>query len=139
MIGLILSGKFGTGKTSFLKHFFTKHGHTNIGEIQYEVFHLFPVNYSIASTEDIIELIKYDITLELLKKNDYISLYQDSINTTISFVENHYDKLVELILKAIPKVDPFLSLVDLQGIAKKLFEIRDEYKTHKSSQNASIK
>lgn len=135
---IILSGKFGTGKTSFLKHFFTEKGRTKIGNIQYEVFHLFPVNYSIASTEDILELIKYDITLELLRKSDHISVYQNNIDTTISFVGNHYDKFVELILAAIPKINPFLSLVDLQEIAKKLFAIRDHYKAHVSSENATV-
>jgi hypothetical protein len=60
---IIFSGKFGIGKTTFLLDFFKKHSD------KYEVFHLFPVNYQIASNENIVDFLKYDILLELLKKN----------------------------------------------------------------------
>src|SRR5438046_676330 len=60
---MLFSGKFGTGKTYFLKEFFDSHKET------YEVFYLYPLNYQISNNEDIIELIKYDILIELLKKN----------------------------------------------------------------------
>lgn len=63
---VFFSGKFGIGKTYFIKDFFE----SRINE--YEAFHLFPVNYQLSSTEDIIELIKYDILVELLKKNNDI-------------------------------------------------------------------
>jgi len=72
---ILFSGKFGIGKTYFLNEFFeNKKG-------DYEVFHLFPVNYQITSNENIIEFLKYDILIELLKKdkdivqkNDYSNL-----------------------------------------------------------------
>ncbi len=60
---VFFSGKFGIGKTYFLKEFFKN----NLEG--YEVFHLFPINYQINNNEDIIELLKYDILIELLKKN----------------------------------------------------------------------
>src|SRR5690348_15169755 len=63
---LFFSGKFGIGKTYFLNNFF------NSREEEYEVFHLYPLNYQINSNEDVIELIKYDILVELLKKNQNI-------------------------------------------------------------------
>ncbi|MDD5023412.1 MAG: P-loop NTPase fold protein [Candidatus ainarchaeum sp.] len=63
---VFFSGKFGIGKTYFLKDFFDSHPD------QYEVFHLYPVSYQINSNEDIIELLKYDILIELLKKNKNI-------------------------------------------------------------------
>ncbi len=59
----LFSGKFGIGKTYFLKKFFENHKDT------YETFHLYPVNYQISNNEDILELIKYDILIELLNKN----------------------------------------------------------------------
>jgi hypothetical protein len=61
---IFFSGKFGVGKTHFLNEFFES---KNDG---YEVIHLYPVNYQISQNEDIIELIKYDILVELLKRND---------------------------------------------------------------------
>lgn len=60
---VFLSGKFGIGKTSFLIDFFDSYND------KYDVYHLYPVNYQIKSNEDIIELLKYDILVELLKKN----------------------------------------------------------------------
>jgi hypothetical protein len=63
---ILLTGKFGIGKTYFLNVFFESK------KADYEVFHLFPVNYQITSNENIIEFLKYDILVELLKKNKNI-------------------------------------------------------------------
>lgn len=60
---IVFSAKFGMGKTYFLKEFFNEH------EDQYETFHLFPVNYQICSNDDIFDFLKYDIVVELSKKN----------------------------------------------------------------------
>lgn len=60
---IFFSGRFGTGKTYFLRRFFEEH------KDKYDVYHLFPVNYQIASNKNIIDLIKYDILVELLKEH----------------------------------------------------------------------
>jgi hypothetical protein len=60
---IFVSGKFGIGKTYFLNKFFKEQ------QNKYEVFHLFPVYYQINSSEDIIELLQYDLLVELTKKN----------------------------------------------------------------------
>jgi len=60
---IFFSGKFGIGKTYFLKDFFDSYVD------KYEVFHLYPVNYQVNKSEDIVELLKYDILVELLNKN----------------------------------------------------------------------
>jgi len=65
---IIFSAPFGTGKTYFLKEDFVPKC-----EEQYNAIHLYPVNYSVSSNEDIFELIKYDILFELVLK------YKDSI------------------------------------------------------------
>ncbi|MBN9298604.1 MAG: hypothetical protein J0I41_16480 [Filimonas sp.] len=57
---ILFSGKFGTGKTTFINHFFESN------ESYFKV-HLYPVNYSISANEDILEYIKHDILIELLK------------------------------------------------------------------------
>lgn len=59
---IFFSGKFGIGKTFFLKTFFEAH------QEEIDVYHLFPVRYQISSNESIVELLKYDILVELLKK-----------------------------------------------------------------------
>ena len=59
---ILFSGPFGVGKTYFLKEFFENN------KKEYETFHLFPVNYHIASNEDIVKLLKYDILKLLVRK-----------------------------------------------------------------------
>ena len=59
---VFFSGRFGIGKTFFLQKFFEQH------TSEYDVYHLFPVNYQISSNENIVEFLKYDILVELLKK-----------------------------------------------------------------------
>jgi len=61
---ILFSGQFGIGKTYFLDKFFK----SNINKDKYDVFHLFPVNYQISNNENIIQFLKYDILIELLKK-----------------------------------------------------------------------
>jgi hypothetical protein len=77
---IFLSGRFGIGKTYFLEKFF------NLNQGEYEAFHLFPVNYQLNSDEDIFELLKYDILIELLKKDPEI------------FIENEVEGVKETAL-----------------------------------------
>ena len=58
---ILFSAPFGTGKSTFLKNFFDKDD--NIISLS-----LYPVNYSVSANEDVFELIKFDLLLELLSK-----------------------------------------------------------------------
>jgi len=91
---ILFSAPFGTGKTYFLKDFFK-------ATEKYEVVHLYPVNYSVASNEDIFELIKHDVLFELLQKDVDIDntefsdlfiaqnfLYENPIDIIKPFIEN---------------------------------------------------
>lgn len=62
---VVFSGKFGIGKSYFLNVFF------NDKKYEKEYFPIFinPVNYSIASNEDIFELIKFDILFQILSRD----------------------------------------------------------------------
>lgn len=62
---IIFSGKFGIGKTYFLDKFFNTN-HLN----EYLEIYISPVNYSVATNEDIFEYIKINILFELLEKLD---------------------------------------------------------------------
>lgn len=63
---IFFSGRFGVGKTYFLSSFFEK----NVDK--YDVYHLFPVQYQIHSNDDVVDLLKYDLLVELSKKNENI-------------------------------------------------------------------
>lgn len=63
---ILFSWKYWTWKTYFLNKFFETKNE------EYEVFHLYPINYQISSNDDIIKFLKYDILVELLNKNTKI-------------------------------------------------------------------
>ena len=60
---IVFSGKFGIGKTYFINDFFTNSD-------EFLRLNISPVNYSIASNEDIFEYIKVNILFRLLENND---------------------------------------------------------------------
>lgn len=60
---ILFSGPFGIGKTWFIKRFFAQNP-------TYEALHLYPVNYSVASNEDIFELVRYDLLKQLILRSD---------------------------------------------------------------------
>lgn len=103
---IILSAPFGAGKTYFLKEFFKNNN-------QYEVIHLFPVKYSVASNEDIFELIKYDILFELMGKPvEFEKVQFNKLDYLPLFVKNHKSKALKPIfslLSFIPTVGKSLS------------------------------
>ncbi|SMC44033.1 P-loop NTPase fold protein [Pedobacter africanus] len=66
---ILVSGPFGSGKSTFLRDFFAKYSH------KYNTFNLYPVHYSVATNQDIFELIKFDIIAELLVN------YKDDVET----------------------------------------------------------
>jgi len=67
---IIFSAPFGTGKTHFLKEVFQEDKQVSS---TYNVVHLFPINYSVASNDDIFDLVKYDVLFEVkAKHNDLI-------------------------------------------------------------------
>lgn len=71
---IFFSGKYGVGKTKFLERFFEEK------KEEYLKIHLYPVNYQIYNNLDIIELLKADIIIELLKQN---ILFADNSKLTL--------------------------------------------------------
>lgn len=57
---IILSGKFGIGKTHFLYEFFKEYNE------QFTFAYLSPIHYSIAPNEDVLTYLKYDILYDLV-------------------------------------------------------------------------
>jgi len=130
---IIFSAPFGTGKTHFLKNVFAVDTEVLTN---YNIIHLFPVNYTVASNDDIFELIKYDILFEL-KKNCPYSIGGESGNdfgkllVIQSFLENEFKPLnflknllkkSGLVNKAPFEIYNYLrkSMIDLKNIRKRL-------------------
>jgi hypothetical protein len=121
---ILFSGKFGIGKTYFLNEFFKSK------KEDYEVFHLFPVNYQITSNENIIEFLKYDILVELLKKNKNIIQKNDYGNLIDLQRLLHLwgkDNFVEIFktsVSLIPKLGR--PLKDVIGLIESFWELKKE-------------
>lgn len=58
---ILFSGKFGTGKSHFLRKYFEHH------KDKYNLFWISPVDYVVGANQDIFEWIKIDIAKEILK------------------------------------------------------------------------
>lgn len=117
---ILFSGRFGIGKTTFIKEFFELH------EQDYELFYLSPVNYQVAKNEDIFELIKYDILFDLLDKS-LIDEEDDDVNELLSLQ-------FFLLNKSLDDFSEILSLIPIVGqplsIIGKLIKLHEGYKKY---------
>lgn len=115
---IFFSGAFGQGKTVFLNHFFSVAQND-----RYNVFQLFPVNYSVASNEDIFKYIKTDILFQLLgadiefdKSSISITnafqeyVYLNPKKTIVSFLKNvsHLNSNVNILSKSVEALNDFV-------------------------------
>lgn len=92
---IILSAKFGDGKTCFLKEV------TDQLKEEYDFYTVYPINYSVAKNEDVFEYIKRDIILQM-DKSELLS--QIDIDAFFKSVKAFVDKssLISFVLSFIP-------------------------------------
>lgn len=81
----IFSAKFGDGKTYFLKEYIERHKENTV----FIVLH--PINYSVATNEDIFEYVKRDILVELSKHEEIKEVDWDKVAKTVF----NFDSLLE--------------------------------------------
>ena len=134
---IIFSGKFGSGKTSFLNHFFNGEQQKKrySSKIKYNVIHLYPINYSIASNDDIFNYLKYDIICDLLI-NKKIQINEEKSKTYLETFKKYSSKNIDKILGS------FLPLIPLIGqnaneLFKSLYKIKEEYLKYHDSNSES--
>jgi len=101
---IVFSARFGNGKTTFLKIFFENNN-------DYKTIHIYPIHYSVASNEDIFELIKYDILFKLITTELDLD---ESVDSFIKIAKKSPYNNVEEVLKLFT---PFLSIIPLIGNA----------------------
>lgn len=130
---ILFSGKFGTGKSHFLKEFFKQEDN-----FDYNVFWISPVNYVVGANQDIFEWIKVDLAKELLF--NYIQTTKtkkDSKNFLIqSFIyQNASDIFNELCLFVANKVSKKKTGIDFLDTFKRY--IADYRKFEEKAKNAN--
>lgn len=140
---VFFSGKFGTGKTTFLSDYFEKYAD------EYDVYHLFPINYQIKANEDIVDLLRYDLLVSLLQKHpeSFVTREADGIQKNVilwwDFIRSHFtvndalQKTVNYLEDGLEVCDSILQtkfsklgrpLSDLLKLDKQFQEFKEEYK-----------
>lgn len=125
---IIFSGRFGIGKSTFINYFLGK------GD-KYNYIHLYPVNYSIATNEDIFKYIKYDIILEMISK-DYPIEHLDFTKwqSLPGFLSKNIHKIATTLLYAVPVLGK--NLVDLaEKITKLATDFTEQHKQNNKQGN----
>lgn len=122
---ILFSGKFGSGKTYFLNEFFQEK------KDKYEVFYLYPTKYQISSNQNIIELLKYDILLSLIEREDILKSL-DQEKSIIKFIINNFKKK-NFITEAVDIINE-LAIIKILGKPLKLgINIYDKFKDYKNA------
>lgn len=86
---VVLSAKFGDGKTFFLKKFKAKC--MMDAESPFEFITLYPVNYQVLGNKDIFELIKHDVLLQILQAGIIDVKYEITDRMAFEFyVQSHF-------------------------------------------------
>lgn len=118
---VIFSAPFGSGKTYFLNRFFDSNE-------KYEAIILRPVNYAVASNEDIFELLKHDILFELLKETDleFDKLSLDFVLATRLYSETNFIEILKPFVFAIPGLGK-----TIKEISKPFEELFNKVKDYK--------
>lgn len=103
---IIFSGKYGIGKTRFLWDFFSDENQKLIFDsVKYNAYRIFPTNYSIASNEDILRYIKYDIIIEMLKGSITLEEIKLSLLDTFPlYLKQNFHKVTAGLVSMIPKL-----------------------------------
>lgn len=92
---VIFSAKFGDGKTHFLQEF------EESLKSEARIITIHPLNYSVASNEDIFEYIKRDIIIQLKEDGIYESLDLDAFAGSLFSMENTVD-LIGFLISILP-------------------------------------
>lgn len=116
---ILFSAPFGIGKTTFVKQFFEN------AEVKpaFNVFHLYPVNYSIATNEDIIKYLKFDLIYSIVDKKILLEVRDfNHIGGLKQILKEDVHKVLAPLLLFVPKVGK-----DLFDIYKELDKVKELY------------
>jgi len=115
---IMFSAPFGAGKSTFLEEFFSVH--SSIKRITIN-----PVDYSVSSNEDILEIIKYDILYELTSNFEKeINLKQEDFDNLLLAQVYAKDKL-----KILPLLKLFTSIIPGVEVAEQVEDMKADFDT----------
>ena len=119
---ILFSGKFGTGKSTFLAEFFRKNEKT------YFPITLRPVNYVVSSNENIFELIKIDIIKQLFERGvlDFDAKSEaKKLQNIAKYIRTRPFSLVTHLSSMLSKLHPVLEVANVG--AKGIHELLNDF------------
>lgn len=119
---MILSAKFGEGKSFFLQK--VREDVDRFSD--YEFITIYPVNYVVAPNEDIFECIKRDILIKLAKLNLLSGIDLEKLITSIFSLEN-FKEVISFLLSCIPGGEIFDKLLN------KITQATEKYQKEKET------
>ena len=120
---ILFSGKFGKGKTTLLKHFFENN------QEKFDPIFIDPVHYSVASNEDIFRHIKYDIILDLLRKQVAVEgIYFSDKEVWCYYLAKHPMELIKSLVGYIPEVGKLIEplIPAIEKLSDKIQQFKNE-------------
>ena len=138
---ILFSGKFGTGKSTFLAEFFKRYDKT------YFPITLRPVNYVVSSNENIFELIKIDIIKQLFEKGvlDFDAKSEaNKLQTVAKYVKNRPFSMVTHLSSMLSKLHPVLEVASvgakgIHALLNDFAEFEDELRKSDQSSDEVLK
>lgn len=119
---MILSAKFGDGKSFFLQ----KIREDKDKFSDYEFITIYPVNYIVSSNEDIFEYIKRDILIQLTQLGLLSKIDLNKLITSVFSFEN-FKEVISFLISCIPGGAVYNKLLD------KAFDISEKYSAEKAT------
>jgi KAP family P-loop domain len=130
---IIFSARYGMGKSTFLKEFF-RDSNQNQWEDKYQVYRLYPVNYSISNNDDIIQYIKYDIIVELLNLRPELDENTKSVISGLpKYIKQNLDKVAAALVYMVPKIGK-----DVSEAYKNIKSLIDEFLKENETQGEKL-
>lgn len=128
---ILFSGPFGSGKTYFMERFFEQN------DTDYIKIKINPIHYSVASNEDIFELIKYDILFELLGRPEIEEMEEgNSLSLVLAcFIQSESDGMAKFGASAIGFADPTIAKIGLGLLT--VSKLLEKFEKHRKSTNKS--
>jgi hypothetical protein len=134
---ILFSGKFGIGKSYFLDYFFrSKVQVQTMDEEKFRAFHIYPINYSIASNEDIFSYIKYDVITSMLLGEIELKEYDFNFLQTIPlYLSGNLLKVLAKLISIVPKLGKpvYDSYEKIEEIRKDFIEMNMQFKEPEGS------
>jgi hypothetical protein len=120
---MILSAKFGDGKSFFLQ----KIRDDKERFAEYEFITIYPVNYVVAQNDDIFEYIKRDILIQLMKLNLIEKIDLEKLLTSV-FSFDSFKEVLFFLISSIPQYGPII-----KKLLDKAISISEKYNDEKNT------